>query len=84
MAILGIALIVVGLALVCGGLIAGRRPLATEALATDEEERTESRSEETKPEGERAPRFRSEPDPISELADLLGRRDRSPDDDRFK
>jgi hypothetical protein len=57
MTILGIALIFIGLALVCGGLISWPR-----ASRTEEEEKTELRTEE-KLEGGRASKTGSEADP---------------------
>ena len=64
MNILGIALIVIGLALVCGGLILWLRASRTE------EEKTESRKEEEKPEGGRAFKTGAEANPVSTPATL--------------
>ena len=59
MTMLGIALIVIGLALVCGGLMSWPR-----ASRTEEKEKTELRTEK-KLEGGRASKTGSEADPVS-------------------
>ena len=65
MNILGILLIVIGLALVCGGLILWPR-----GSRTEEEEKTESRTEEEGPKGGRALETETEANPVSAPATL--------------
>lgn len=79
MTILGIGLIVTGFSLLCGALILWPR-----ASRTGEEQKPESRTEEEKREGVRASKTGSEADPVSELADLLGRLNQTSDDDPFR
>jgi flagellar biosynthesis/type III secretory pathway M-ring protein FliF/YscJ len=86
---LGISLILVGLALVCGALVLWPRASRTED--TEEEDKTESRKEGKSAEPEETTELRKEEKTESRektetagMADLLQRLNETPDDDPFK